>query len=406
MNNILNVKEQFPLFNHKVDRQHLVYLDNAATTQKPQLVLDAVAEYYEFQNANIHRGAHYLSRLATDAYENARAEIALMIGAQSAREIIFTSGTTSAINLVAHVLTSRLAPGDEILVTWDSHHSNIVPWQMLCQRTGAILRPIPLTEHMEVDMEVYQSMLGPQVKVLAFPAISNSTGVINPAKEMMRLARHHSSDCLCLVDAAQSMGYMHVDVTQLDCDFLAFSGHKVYSTTGTGVLWGRESLLADLPPWQGGGEMIKEVRFTHTSYNSLPYKYEAGTPDIEGNIALAAAMRYMHRLGKDKIRAHEDTLHQYLDEGLAQLPGVRILGQGVARGALSSIIVEDIHHYDLGTLLDQMGIAVRTGHHCCQPLMHSLQISGTTRYSLAVYNTQKDIDIAIEGTARALRMLR
>ncbi len=404
--NILNVKDQFPLFDHKVDRQHLVYLDNAATTQKPQVVLDAIAQYYEFQNANIHRGAHYLSRLATDTYENARAEIALMIGAQSAREIIFTSGTTASINLVASVLTSQLGPDDEILVTWDSHHSNIVPWQMLCQRTGATLRPIPLTENMEIDMQIYESMLGPQVKILAFPAISNSTGVINPAKELIRLARHHSSDCLCLVDAAQSMAYMHVDVTQLDCDFLAFSGHKVYSTTGTGVLWGRESILAELPPWQGGGEMIKEVRFTHTSYNTLPYKYEAGTPDIEGNIALAAAMRYMNHLGKDKIRAHEDTLHRYLDEGLADLPGVRILGQGVARGALSSIIVEDIHHYDLGTLLDQMGIAVRTGHHCCPPLMHSLQISGTTRYSLAAYNTQKDIEIAIEGTARALNMLR
>ncbi len=403
--NILNIRDDFPLFRHKVDGQKLVYLDNAATTQKPQIVLDAIHEYYEFQNANIHRGAHYLSRLATYHYENARSEIAQMIGAQNPRELVFTSGTTAAINLVAQVLTSRFGPGDEILVTWDAHHSNIVPWQMLCQRTGAILRPIPLTENMELDIDMYASMLSPRAKLLAFPAISNSTGVIHPAKEMMRMARSQSPSCLCLVDGAQSIGYMQTNVSQLGCDFFVFSGHKIYSTTGTGVLWGREALLEELPPWQGGGEMIKEVHFASTTYNTLPFKYEAGTPDIEGNIALAVAMRYMHQLGMDKVRAHEDLLHRHLDEGLAQLPGVRVLGHGVPRGALSSIIIEKIHHYDLGMILDQMGIAVRTGHHCCQPLMQSLNISGTTRYSLAVYNTKEEIDIAIEGTARALRML-
>ncbi len=404
--NILTVKGDFPMFKHKVDKQELVYLDNAATTQKPQCVLDALQEYYEFQNANIHRGAHYLSRLATFHYENAREEIARIIGAPSKNEVIFTSGTTASINLVAQIETQRFQPDDEIIVTWDSHHSNIVPWQMLCERTGALLRPVPLTENMEIDMKVFESMLSPRVKVLSFPAISNSTGVIHPVKEMIRLARYYCPDVHILIDGAQSASYMTIDVSQLGCDFFAFSGHKVYSTTGTGILWGREELLEQLPPWQGGGEMIKEVRFTQTTYNKVPFKYEAGTPDIEGNIALAVAMRYMQRLGKDKIRAHEDYLHRYLDEGLSQLPGVRILGMGVARGALSSIIVDGIHHYDIGTLLDQMGIAVRTGHHCCQPLMHSLNTSGTTRYSLAVYNTKEDIDIALEGTARALRMLR
>ncbi len=404
--NILDLKRDFPMFHHKVDGQHLVYLDNAATTQKPQCVLDAVQEYYEFQNANIHRGAHYLSRIATFHYENARKEIARIIGAPSHTEVIFTSGTTAAINLVAQIETARFNPYDEILVTWDSHHSNIVPWQMLCERTGAILRPIPLRENMELDMEVFESMLNSRVKMLAFPAISNSTGVIHPVKDMIRLARYYCPDVHILIDGAQSASYMPIDVAQLGCDFFAFSGHKIYATTGTGVLWGREALLDTLPPWQGGGEMIKEVRFTKTSYNKLPFKYEAGTPDIEGNIALATAMRYMQAIGKDKIRAHEDYLHRHLDEGLSQLPGVRILGMGIGRGALSSVIFEGIHHYDLGTLLDKMGIAVRTGHHCCQPLMHSLSIAGTVRYSIAAYNTKEDMDIAIEGTARALRMLR
>ncbi len=404
--NILDVKGDFPMFQHKVDGQHLVYLDSAATTQKPQCVLDAVQEYYEFQNANIHRGAHYLSRLATSHYENARQEVARIIGAPSQNEVIFTSGTTAAINLVAQIETERFNPYDEILVTWDSHHSNIVPWQMLCERTGAVLRPIALRENMELDMDVFKSMLNPRVKMLAFPAISNSTGVIHPVKEMIRLARYYCPDIHILVDGAQSASYMPIDVAQLGCDFFAFSGHKIYATTGTGVLWGREALLDALPPWQGGGEMIKEVRFTKTSYNKLPFKYEAGTPDIEGNIALAAAMRYMQSLGKDKIRAHEDFLHRYLDEGLAQMTGVRILGLGVGRGALSSVIFQGVHHYDLGTLLDKMGIAVRTGHHCCQPLMHSLNIAGTVRYSIAAYNTKEDMDVAIEGTARALHMLR
>ncbi len=405
MNN-LSVKSHFPIFAQKVDGQDLVYLDNAATTQKPRCVLEAITEYYEKQNANIHRGAHFLSRLATYHYEKSRSDIARMLGANSPKEIIFTTGTTAAINLVAQCLTTRIKAGDEILVTWDSHHSNIVPWQMLCERTGAVLRPIPLTTSLEVDMEQYDNMLNPRVKLLAFPAISNSTGIIHPAKKLMDKARSVNPDCLVLIDGAQSTGHLAVNLSTLGCDFYAFSGHKIYAPTGTGVLWGREDLLNELPPWLGGGEMIKQVRFSGTTYNELPFKFEAGTPDIEGNIALAAAMRYVEQLGYDNIRQHEEALRNRFDEGIAEMVGIRILGQGLQRGSLSSLIVEGIHHYDLGSLLDQMGIAVRTGHHCCQPLMHSLQIEGTTRYSFAAYNTIEDIDIALEGTARALRMLR
>ncbi len=402
----LAVKHHFPIFQQKVDGQELVYLDNAATTQKPYYVLEAITEYYEKQNANIHRGAHFLSRLATYHHEKARTDIAAMLGAKSSNEIIFSSGTTASINLVAQCLTSRFGVGDEILVTWDSHHSNIVPWQMLCERTGAVLRPVPLTPSLEVDMEEYERMLNPRVKLLAFPAISNSTGIIHPAQKLMDMARSANPDCLCLIDGAQSTGHLALNLSTLGCDFYAFSGHKLYAPTGTGVLWGREELLDELPPWQGGGEMIKEVRFSHTTYNELPFKFEAGTPDIEGNIALAAAMRYVEKLGYDNIREHEEALRHRFDEGIAAMEGIRILGQGLQRGSLSSLIVEGIHHYDLGSLLDQMGIAVRTGHHCCQPLMHSLQVAGTTRYSFAVYNTPEDIDVALEGTARALRMLR
>ena len=385
-----------------------VYLDNAATTQKPQAVLDALHAYYTSQNANIHRGAHRLSRLATDLHEQARADAAQFIGAASAEEVVFTSGCTAGINLAAMVqgFAGMVGQGDEIIVTTDSHHSNIVPWQMLCGRTGAQLRAVPLTEELTFDTAAYLSMLGPRTRVVAVPYISNALGAVNPVREIIAAAKRNRADCIVLVDGAQAVGHAEVDVSALGCDFFAFSGHKVYAPTGTGVLWGRRELLEQLPPWQGGGEMIEEVTFARTTYNKLPFKYEAGTPNIAGNIALAAALRYVQEIGVADIAAHERALTDRLYDGLSALDGVRVLGPRGNRGALVSVVVDGVHHYDLGMLLDQMNVAVRTGHHCCQPLMQALGITGTVRYSVAMYNTADDVDAALAATERALRMLR
>lgn len=398
----------FPILATRMGKNPLIYLDNAATTQKPQPVLQAELDYYEKLNSNIHRGAHYLSRLATEAHEQARTTVAQFLHAASDREIVFTAGTTAGINLVAQVLalSSLFSEGDEILVTTDAHHSNIVPWQMLCQRTGAILKPIPLTPELTFDMAAYLGMLSPRTRLVAVPYISNALGVVNPVPQIIEYAKRNNPSTLVLVDGAQSTAHMAVDVQDLGCDFYVFSGHKVYAPTGTGVLWGKEELLATLPPWQGGGEMIKEVSFTSTTYNDLPFKYEAGTPNICGNIVLAAALRYVTEQGIEAIDAHEQALTRRMYEGLQAIGGINILGPAEKRGALISIVVPGVHHYDLGTLLDQMGIAVRTGHHCCQPLMQYLGITGTTRYSFALYNTESEVDRALACTERALNMLR
>ncbi len=401
-------RNDFPILGTRVGKHPLTYLDNAATTQKPRRVLDAIAHFYETANANIHRGAHYLSRLATEQYEAARGKAARFVNAASPGEIIFTSGCTAGINLVAQVLalSGLVAAGDEILVTTDAHHSNIVPWQMLCQRTGARLRPIPLTEALTFDRSAYEAMLGPRTRIVALPIVSNALGMEHPVRDIIAAARRNRPDTLILLDGAQSSAHGVTDVQALDCDFLALSGHKIYGPTGTGLLWGRESLLAELPPWQGGGEMIKEVSFAGTTYNELPFKYEAGTPDIEGNIVMAEAFLYVQELGLDRIAAHERRLTDMLYDGLAAMDGVHILGPKEGRGALISITVPGVHHYDLGMLLDQMGIAVRTGHHCCQPFMASLGITGTTRYSFGLYNDEEDVQRALEATERALGMLR
>ncbi len=398
----------FPILATRIGKRPLIYLDNAATTQKPRQVLQAELDYYEKVNSNIHRGAHYLSRLATEQHEQARSTVARFLNAASEREIVFTSGCTAGINLVAQVLalSGLVQAGDEILVTTDAHHSNIVPWQMLCERTGAVLRPIPLTAELTFDMPAYLGMLSPRTRLVAAPWISNALGVINPIPQMIAAAKRNRPDCLFLVDGAQSTAHVAVDVQALGCDFYAFSGHKVYGPTGTGVLWGREELLAQLPPWLGGGEMIKEVSFTGTTYNELPFKYEAGTPNIAGNIVLAAALDYVQSIGLSEIDAHEQRLTRSLYDGLTALGGIDILGPRDGRGALISILVPGVHHYDLGTLLDQMGIAVRTGHHCCQPLMQYLGTTGTTRYSFALYNTESDVAAALAATERALNMLR
>ena len=400
-------RAEFPILSTMLGKRRLVYLDNAATTHKPTCVLEAARHYYEAQNSNIHRGAHYLSRLATEEHEKARETVASFLHAASPRELIFTSGCTASINLVAQTLalSGLITAGDEIVVTTDAHHSNIVPWQMLCGRTGAVLRPVPLTADLRFDMEAYHRILSPRTKVVAVPYISNALGAINPVPQIIADARRNNTATLVLVDGAQSTAHQQVDVQTLGCDFYAFSGHKVYAPTGTGALWGREEVLEMLPPWLGGGEMISEVSFEKTTYNTLPFKYEAGTPNIGGNIVLAAALRYVQEIGLDAIDAHEQALTSRLYDGLADL-GVNILGTRENRGALISITVPGVHHYDLGTLLDQMGIAVRTGHHCCQPFMQSLGITGTTRYSFALYNTMDDVAAALSATERALDMLR
>lgn len=404
----MDCRADFPILATRIGKRPLVYLDNAATTQKPTAVLEAEMRYYEQVNSNIHRGAHYLSRLATEEHEQARATVAGFLNASSDKEIVFTSGCTAAINLVAQTLalSGMVQPGDEILVSTDAHHSNIVPWQMLCQRTGAVLRPVPLTPELTFDLAAYESMLSPKTRLVAFPYISNALGVVNPAAAIIAAARRNRPDTLVLVDGAQSTGHQLIDVQALDADFYTFSGHKVYGPTGTGVLWGRQTLLEQLPPWMGGGEMIREVSFDGTTYNDLPFKYEAGTPNICGNIVLAEALKYVQKIGIPSIEAHEQKLTAMLCDGLETMPGVRILGPKMGRGALVSIVVPTVHHYDLGTLLDQMGIAVRTGHHCCQPLMQALGITGTTRYSFSLCNTEEDVQRALDATERALAMLQ
>lgn len=404
---VASVRRQFPILETKVGDKNLVYFDSAATTQKPLRVLEASQRYYREYNANVHRGVHYLSRIATDAHEEARRTMAEFLCASRDEEILFTSGCTMSINLVANILGlgGRVGKGDEIIISTSEHHSNIVPWQMLCERTGAVLKVIPLNENHTWNIEAFGNLLTPSTKLVAVGHISNALGLINPIEKIIEMAKANNPDTLVLIDGAQSVSHMEIDVNKLGCDFYAFSGHKMYAPTGIGVLWGKYGLLDTLPPWMGGGEMIKEVTFEKTTYNKLPFKYEAGTPNIEGAIAMAEAVRFMQDLGLPNIARHEAALTQMAVEGLGKLPGINILGPAEGRSAVISITVDGVHSYDLGTLLDQMGIAVRTGHHCCQPLMSSLGIVGTTRISFGCYNTEEEVALLIECAGRALRML-
>ncbi|MBJ7423275.1 MAG: SufS family cysteine desulfurase [Akkermansiaceae bacterium] len=395
----------FPILDQSIQGRRLVYLDNAATTQKPMAVLLASRHYYEAINANIHRGTHHLARLATETFEKARSTIASHINASSSDEVIFTSGTTDGINLVANILSlsGRIKPGDEVLISVLEHHSNIVPWQMFCERTGAILKVIPCFEDGTLDQDAFHALLSERTKILALTWISNCFGTVNPINEMARSARNVGA--LVLIDAAQVIAHSHIDVQAMDVDFLVFSGHKVYAPTGIGVLWGRAEILNSLPPWRGGGEMIKEVSFEKTTYNDLPFKFEAGTPNIEGAISLAAAIDFVNDIGLKPIHGHEEFLIRYAAEALAEIPGIHFYGPSDRAGALS-FNVDGIHHYDLGTLMDQMGVAVRTGHHCCQPLMARFGITGTVRASFALYNSTSDINALAEATRKAVKMLR
>lgn len=396
----------FPILDQSIHGQRLVYLDNAATTQKPMAVLLTSRHYYESINSNIHRGTHQLARAATEAYERARQTIANHLHASSSDEIIFTSGTTAGINLAANILSQsgRITAGDEVLISTLEHHSNIVPWQMLCQRTGATLKVIPCHDDGSLDQNAFITRLASgRVKILALTWISNAFGTVNPVLEMTRAAQ--AAGALVLIDAAQAAAHLPIDVQALGADFLVFSGHKVYAPTGIGVLWGRTVLLNELPPWQGGGEMIKEVTFDLTTYNDLPFKYEAGTPNIEGAIALAAALDYLHAIGLDAIHDHERALIRAAADELSGIVGIRFYGPSDRAGALS-FTIDGLHPYDLGTLLDQMGVAVRTGHHCCQPLMARFGITGTVRASFALYNTTEDVAALAAATTKAVSMLR
>ncbi|MFZ9933760.1 MAG: aminotransferase class V-fold PLP-dependent enzyme [Chthoniobacterales bacterium] len=400
------ILQDFLILDQSVNGRRLVYLDNAATTQKPLAVMLTSRHYYEAVNSNIHRGTHKLARTATEAFEKARQTVAAHLNAASADEVVFTSGTTAGINLVASSLarSGRISSGDEILITTLEHHSNIVPWQMLCQQTGAHLKIIPCHDDGTLDLEAFrESLASGRMKILAITWISNAFGTVNPIQEMTRAA--HDALALVIIDAAQAIAHLPTDVQALGADFLVFSGHKIYSTTGSGVLWGRESLLLELPPWQGGGEMIKEVTFEKTTYNDPPFKFEAGTPNIEGAIALGAAIDYVNDIGLPAIHEHEMNLIRRAAAMLADIPGIRFYGPADRSGSLS-FNIEGIHHFDLGTLMDQMGVAVRTGHHCCQPLMARFGTTGTVRASFALYNTQADVDALAEVTRKAVEMLR
>lgn len=401
-----DIRAQFPILHQEINGRPLVYLDNAATVQKPQCVLDVSQRYYSELNANIHRGVHYLSRKATDAHEAARTRIAKYLNAPHEHEVIFTSGTTDGINLVADTLSlsGKIASGDRILISGLEHHSNIVPWQMLCERTGAALDVIPITDSGEWDLSDIDSLLTENTKLVAVNQVSNALGTINPIDIV--IAKAKKVGAWTLIDGAQSAPHMAVDVQAIGCDFFVFSGHKTYAPTGIGILWGRTELLEMLPPWRGGGEMIKQVTFEKTTYNGLPFKYEAGTPNIEGGIALAAALDWMLDIGLDTIAAHEDKLLTLATEAISEIEGIKIYGTAPNKASVLSFGIEGIHHFDLGTLMDQMGVGVRTGHHCCQPLMQRFGITGTTRASFAVYNTEREVEALITAVKKASMMLR
>lgn len=397
-----SIRDQFPILASEVNGQPLVYLDNAATVQKPRAVLDASRAYYEETNANIHRGTHHLSQKATAAHEAARETIARHLNAASPDEIIFTSGTTDGINLVANILTGSLSAGDEIVISALEHHSNIVPWQMLAQRTGARLRIIPVLEDGTLDRDAFLDLLSEKTKVLAITQVSNAFGTPVPLKDFIGSA--HAVGALVLVDAAQSVAHEPVDVQELDADFLVFSGHKIYAPTGIGILYGKMSSLQNRPPWRGGGEMIKEVTYESSTYNDLPFRYEAGTPNIEGAIALAAAFDWLADLGLPDVAAHEQRLIEAAAASLADIEELHLYGPPNRQGSLS-FNIKGIHHYDLGTLIDQMGIAVRTGHHCCQPLMARFGTTGTVRASFAAYNTMEEVEKLATAVRKAALML-
>ncbi len=398
------LRKSFPILGRKVNNRPLVYLDNAATTQKPAEVIDRISRYYREENSNIHRGAHFLSNMATEAYEKARNSIQSFINAGSPAEIIFTRGTTESINLVAHSFAEKyLKKGDEVVISEMEHHSNIVPWQIVCERHKARLRIIPLTASGELDLDEFGNMLGKKTKIIAVTHVSNALGTVNPVREITGIA--HKLDIPVLIDGAQATPHMKVDVREIDCDFYCFSGHKMYGPMGTGVLYGKEEWLREMPPYQSGGEMIKEVSFEKTTFNELPFKFEAGTPNVADVLGLEAAATFITELGYKEIASHEDALLEYAKEKLAGIDKLRLIASPREQSSVISFIFEDIHPYDTGILLDKMGIAVRTGHHCAQPLMDHLGVPGTVRASFAIYNTMEEADILVNALIKIREML-
>ena len=401
MLNPQEIRKEFPILTQTVYGKPLIYLDNAATTQKPQCVIDAISNAYCTINANVHRGVHHLSQVATEEFEQARRTVQQFIGAAHSHEIIFTRGTTESINLVASSFGNTfLKEGDEVIISTMEHHSNIVPWQMLRDRIGIVLRVIPLTSDEKLDMEAYKALFNERTKLVSITHVSNVMGVTNPVKECIEIAHNHNVPVL--IDGAQSAPHIKIDVQLLDADFFVMSGHKVYAPTGIGVLYGKEKWLNAMQPYHGGGEMIQTVRFEKTTYNELPYKFEAGTPDYVGAIALGKALEWVNSIGIEKIAAHEQMLTRYAVEKLSEIPHMRIFGK--PDGAAVSFLVGDIHPADLGTILDHLGIAIRTGHHCAQPLIDHFGIPGTVRASFAAYNTKEEVDILVEGIKRAVKM--
>jgi cysteine desulfurase / selenocysteine lyase len=402
--NLAAVRKQFPILERQVKGKPLVYFDNAATTQKPKVVVDALVDYYNGYNSNIHRGIHTLAEEATAAFEATRDTVRQYINAASREEIIFTKGTTEGINLVAYTWgRQNIKAGDEIIISSMEHHSNIVPWQILAEEKGAVLRIIPINDQGELIMEEFRKLLSPKTKLVSVVHVSNALGTVNPVEDIIREA--HQVGAIVLIDGAQSAVHLSIDVQELDCDFFAFSGHKLYGPTGTGVLYGRKALLEAMPPFMGGGEMIKEVSFEKTTYADLPYKFEAGTPNIADVIAFKTALDFVQQTGKELIQRHEHHLLLYASAALNKIPGLRIIGQAGKKSGVISFVIQGVHPQDLGILLDNKGIAVRTGHHCAQALMHCFGIPGTTRASFAMYNTQEEIDILVEGIKRSVKTL-
>lgn len=403
MMNLNDIRADFPILGREVYGKPLIYLDNGATTQKPRVVVEAMTDEYYSVNANVHRGVHFLSQRATELHEGSRETVRAFINARSTAEIIFTRGTTESINLLASSFAeSQMREGDEVIVSVMEHHSNIVPWQLMAAKHGIVIKVIPMNDNGELLLDAYRELFTERTRIVSVAHVSNVLGTVNPVEEMIRYA--HEQGVPVLVDGAQSVPHMPVDVQALDADFYVFSGHKVYGPTGVGVLYGKEEWLDRLPPYQGGGEMIQTVSFEKTTFNELPFKFEAGTPDFVGTTGLARALEYVSAIGMDKIAAYEHELTTYATERLMEIPGMRIFGQAKEKGSVISFLVGDIHHFDLGTLLDRLGIAVRTGHHCAQPLMQRLGIEGTVRASFGLYNTKEEINVLVAGIERVRKM--
>lgn len=403
MYDITKIREDFPILSRTVYGKPLVYLDNGATTQKPRCVVESITDEYYSVNANVHRGVHFLSQQATNLHEASRETVRKFINARSISEIVFTRGTTESINLVASTFAdSQMKEGDEVIVSVMEHHSNIVSWQLQAARKGIVLKVIPMNERGELSLAEYEKLFTPRTRIVSVAHVSNVLGTINPVSELVRIA--HAHNIPVLIDGAQSIPHIPVDVQALDADFYVFSGHKVYGPTGIGVLYGKEAWLDKLPPYQGGGEMIKNVSFEKTTFNELPFKFEAGTPDYIGSTALAKALDYVSAIGMEQIEAYEHGLTQYAMQRLKEVRGMRIFGEAAQKSSVISFLVGNIHHFDMGTLLDRLGIAVRTGHHCAEPLMHRLGIEGTVRASFALYNTKEEIDVLVAGIERVAKM--